>query len=127
MIAGINISQQIFAIDMFTTLKPSLKHDRKHVLRTVTTIWRRGSRARDQRISASVVHIISVRKRQFENLASELAKQPVSINNMIDFMKNKMKHGIKYESVPRDKYNARGGSLPRNAWYGGAARMGRYF
>ena len=41
-------------------------------------------------------------------MASELAKQPVSINDMIDFMKNKMKDGIKYESVLRDKYNARG-------------------
>ena len=33
MIAGIHISQEIFAIDTWTALKPSLKHDRKHVLR----------------------------------------------------------------------------------------------
>ena len=33
MIAGIHISQEIFAIDMLTALKPSLEHDRKHVLR----------------------------------------------------------------------------------------------
>ena len=61
-------------------------------------------RVRERRITASAVHRISVRKRQFENLASELAKQPVSINDMNDFMKKKMKHGIKYESVARDKY-----------------------
>ena len=33
MIAGIRISQDIFAINMLTALKPSLEHDRKHVLR----------------------------------------------------------------------------------------------
>ena len=29
---GIHISQEIFAIDLFTALKPSLEHDRKHVV-----------------------------------------------------------------------------------------------
>ena len=33
MIAGINISQEIFAVDVLTALKSSLKHRRKHVLR----------------------------------------------------------------------------------------------
>ena len=33
MIAGIHISQELFAIDMLTALKSSLKHVRKHVLR----------------------------------------------------------------------------------------------
>ena len=33
MIAGIHISQEMFAVDMLTALKPSLEHDRKHVLR----------------------------------------------------------------------------------------------
>ena len=33
MIAGIHISQEIFAIDMLKALKPSLEHYRKHVLR----------------------------------------------------------------------------------------------
>ena len=33
MIAGIRISQETFAIDMLTALKPSLEYDRKHVLR----------------------------------------------------------------------------------------------
>ena len=33
MIAVINISQEIFAIDMLTVLKPSLERDRKHVVR----------------------------------------------------------------------------------------------
>ena len=33
MIAGYLSSQEIFAIDMLTALKPSLEHDRKHVLR----------------------------------------------------------------------------------------------
>ena len=33
MIAGIHISQEIFAIDILIALKPSLEHDRKHVLR----------------------------------------------------------------------------------------------
>ena len=33
MIAGIHISQEIFTNDMITALKPSLEHDRKHVLR----------------------------------------------------------------------------------------------
>ena len=33
MIAGIHISQEIFAIDMLTVLKPFLEHDRKLVLR----------------------------------------------------------------------------------------------
>ena len=33
MTAGIHISQEMFAIDMLTALKPSLRHDRKHVLR----------------------------------------------------------------------------------------------
>ena len=32
MIACIHISQEIFAIVMLTALKPSLEHDRKHVL-----------------------------------------------------------------------------------------------
>ena len=31
--AGSHISQEIFAIDMLTALKPSLEHDRKHVVR----------------------------------------------------------------------------------------------
>ena len=31
MIAGIHISQEIFAINMLTALKPSLEDDRKHV------------------------------------------------------------------------------------------------
>ena len=33
MIASINISQEIFAIDMLTALKSSLEQDRKHVVR----------------------------------------------------------------------------------------------
>ena len=33
MIADIHISQEIFAIDMLTVLKPFLEHDRKNVLR----------------------------------------------------------------------------------------------
>ena len=33
MIAGIHILQELLAIDMLTALKPSLVHDRKHVLR----------------------------------------------------------------------------------------------
>ena len=33
MIAGIHISQEIFAIGMLTGLKPSLEHDHKHGLR----------------------------------------------------------------------------------------------
>ena len=33
MIAGIHISQEMFAIVMLIALKPSLEHDRKHVLR----------------------------------------------------------------------------------------------
>ena len=33
MIAGIYISQEIFAIDMLTASKPSLEHDRKHTVR----------------------------------------------------------------------------------------------
>ena len=35
MIAGIHISQEeeVLATDMLTALKPSLEHDRKHVLR----------------------------------------------------------------------------------------------
>ena len=32
-IASIHILQEIFAIDMLTVSKPSLEHDRKHVLR----------------------------------------------------------------------------------------------
>ena len=32
MMSGIRISQEIFAIDELTALKPTLKHDRKHVL-----------------------------------------------------------------------------------------------
>ena len=32
MIAGINISQERFAIDVLTALKSSLEHRRKHVL-----------------------------------------------------------------------------------------------
>ena len=32
MMAGIHISQEPFAIDMLTALKPSLGHDRKNVL-----------------------------------------------------------------------------------------------
>ena len=31
MIAGIHISQEIFAIDLLTALKLSLEHDRKHI------------------------------------------------------------------------------------------------
>ena len=30
MVAGIHISQEIFAFDILTALKPSLEHDRKH-------------------------------------------------------------------------------------------------
>ena len=33
MIAGIHISQEIFEINLLSALKPSLEHDRKHVLR----------------------------------------------------------------------------------------------
>ena len=33
MMAGIRISKEIFAIGVLMSLKPSLKHDRKHVLR----------------------------------------------------------------------------------------------
>ena len=32
MVAGIYISQETFAIDMLTALKPFLEHDRKHVV-----------------------------------------------------------------------------------------------
>ena len=33
MIAGIHISQEIFANNILTALKPSLEHNRKHILR----------------------------------------------------------------------------------------------
>ena len=42
MIAGFHISQEIYAIDVLTALKSSLKQRRKHVLRSVTTVWRPG-------------------------------------------------------------------------------------
>ena len=35
MITGIDLSQEIFAVNMFRTLKSSLKHRRKHVLRSL--------------------------------------------------------------------------------------------
>ena len=35
MITGIDLSQEIFAIDMLRALKSSLKHRRKHVLRSL--------------------------------------------------------------------------------------------
>ena len=41
MIVNIDLSQEIFAIDMLRVLKSSLKHRRKHVLRPLT-IWRPG-------------------------------------------------------------------------------------
>ena len=34
MITGVDISQEIFSIDMLTVLKSTLKHHRKHVLRS---------------------------------------------------------------------------------------------
>ena len=35
MITGIDLSQEIFAVNMLRTLKSSLKHRRKHVLRSL--------------------------------------------------------------------------------------------
>ena len=40
MVTSFDISQEIFSIDMFTALKSSLKHRRKHAI--LTTIWRPG-------------------------------------------------------------------------------------
>ena len=45
MIAGIHISQEIFANDIFTVSKRSLEHDRKHVLRLLRRIWKPGFKA----------------------------------------------------------------------------------
>ena len=38
MIAGILISQEMFAIDMLTALKPSLEHDRKYAVQLLRLI-----------------------------------------------------------------------------------------
>ena len=45
MIVNIDVSQEIFAIDMLRALKSSLKHRRKHVLRPLQLYGDQGSAA----------------------------------------------------------------------------------
>ena len=58
---------------------------------------------RQKHITASNVYRIFTRKRQHSNLAKDLAK-PRTQNSMNKVVKKKLKHGVRYEPVARDKY-----------------------
>ena len=49
------------------------------------------------------MYIIFTRKRQHSNLAKDLAK-PQTRNSMNEVVKKKLKHGVRYEPVAKDKY-----------------------
>ena len=49
-------------------------------------------------------HRIYARKRSFDNLAKELNQPFKPLDEMSAFQQKKFKHGIKFESVARDKY-----------------------
>ena len=56
------------------------------------------------KIGSPVCHRIYARKRSFNNLAKELNQPFKSLDEMPTFQQNKLKHGIKFEPVARDKY-----------------------
>ena len=56
------------------------------------------------RITSCNAYGVYSRKRQFDTLAKQIAKPSVPLQNMPDVLRKKIKHGIKYESVAREKY-----------------------
>ena len=58
--------------------------------------------ARESRITASQVHRISIRKRQFGSLADQFVTNEAK--EKPDLVKKKLKHGAHFEPVARDKY-----------------------
>ena len=56
-----------------------------------------------KRLGSSVCHKIYVRKRSFSNLARELNQPFKSLDELPAFQQKKLKHGIKFEPMARDK------------------------
>ena len=58
-------------------------------------------RYREKRLSSSNIHRIFIRKRQFDNLAKQLAG--TLSKKLSDFARRKLKHGVQYEGTAREK------------------------
>ena len=56
------------------------------------------------RLGSSVCQRIYVRKRSFSNLAKELNQPFKPLDELPAFQKIKLKHGIQFEPMARDKY-----------------------
>ena len=59
---------------------------------------------RKNRLGPSVCHRIYVRKRSFNNLAKVLNQPFKPLDEMPAFQQKKLKYGIKFEPVAREKY-----------------------
>ena len=73
MIAGIDLSQEIFAIDILRILKSSLKHRRKHVLRSLQiqqiSLWLALFVGSEHDVSTGHLHVIGGITSSFIGLA----------------------------------------------------------
>ena len=58
---------------------------------------------REKRLTASNIHRIFIRKRQFDNLVKQPAE--TSSKKLSDMARRKLKHGVQYKGTAREKYH----------------------
>ena len=60
-------------------------------------------RERKNRVTSTMAHKIFIRKKNFDSLASQLAK-PISPHNQVDMVRKALNHGVQNEEVAKEKY-----------------------
>ena len=96
-----NTAQKNFIEHLRVTCQESIDIENKTVKQRECDEW---ITHRKNRLGSSVCHRIYVRKRSFNNLAKELNQPFKPLDELPVFQQKKLKHGIKFEPMARDKY-----------------------
>jgi len=101
-IVNFSAPQIHFLQNLQVTCQESIDIERKTVKQRQCDEW---LRMRENRLGSSVCHRVFVRKRCFKSLVRDLNKQhTTTIDDLPPVLQKKLKHGIKFEPVARDKY-----------------------
>ena len=93
--------QQTFIEHLRVTHQESIDIEKRTVKQRECDEW---IKHRKNRLGSSVCHRIYVRKRSFNNLAKELNQPFKPLDEIPAIQQRKLKHGIKFEPVAREKY-----------------------
>ena len=94
-------AQENFIENLRVTHQESIDIEKRTVKQRECAEW---IKHRENRLGSSVCHRFYVRKRSFNNLAKDLNQPFKPLDEMPAFLQRKLRHGIKFEPVARDKY-----------------------